>query len=128
MKLEISLNVDQFMFNVASLQWLPFQIFYFCTFHSSGLDPAAPLFEGEAIGARLDKSDATFVDIIHTNTQKVAIVTGIGIKKEIGHLDFYVNGGGSQPGCFDLSDGIHFVLNSFALTIKFKKAEKFGKR
>ena len=71
----------------------------------AGLDTAAPLFEHEDSEVRLDKSDAEFVDGIHTNTQKVAIATGIGMKREVGHIDFYVNGGSRQPGCLDLSDG-----------------------
>lgn len=41
----------------------------------------------------LDDTDAHFVDIIHT---------GAGILGQwgpTGHVDFYVNGGSSQPGC-----------------------------
>ncbi|RNA41178.1 inactive pancreatic lipase-related 1-like, partial [Brachionus plicatilis] len=33
----------------------------------SGLDPAGPLFEGKPVYSRLDKTDAEFVDIIHTD-------------------------------------------------------------
>lgn len=43
---------------------------------------------------KLDASDADFVDVIHTN----AFVQG---KIEAsGDVDFYVNGGISQPGCW----------------------------
>ncbi|KAK0172445.1 hypothetical protein PV328_005761 [Microctonus aethiopoides] len=60
----------------------------------TGLDPAGPAFESiTTISKHLDKEDAIFVDIIHTNTQ------GIGIGGAIGHADFYVNYGESQPGC-----------------------------
>jgi len=41
----------------------------------------------------LDKSDAKFVDVLHTN---------MGLKGKIsplGHLDFYANNGCIQPGC-----------------------------
>lgn len=42
---------------------------------------------------KLDPSDARFVDVLHTN----ALAQG---KVEIcGHVDFYMNGGFSQPGC-----------------------------
>lgn len=34
----------------------------------SGLDPAQPYFQGTPIEVRLDKSDAEFVDIIHTDS------------------------------------------------------------
>ncbi|KAK0162496.1 hypothetical protein PV327_006269 [Microctonus hyperodae] len=57
----------------------------------TGLDPAGPAFD---TSNGLDRTDATFVDIIHTNTIKY------GIKKPIGHVDFYVNYGYRQPGCF----------------------------
>ena len=33
----------------------------------TGLDPASPLFEGYSVRARLDPSDAKFVDVIHSN-------------------------------------------------------------
>ena len=61
----------------------------------SGLDPAMPLFVTVNNDKKLDPSDAEFVDVIHTN----AFVQG---KCEpSGHVDFYMNGGFYQPGCFD---------------------------
>lgn len=63
-----------------------------------GLDPALPGFEIiSPIENRLDKSDAQFVDVIHT-------CGGVlGYFSDIGHVDFYPNGGvPSQPGCFGL--------------------------
>ncbi|XP_065070130.1 pancreatic lipase-related protein 2-like isoform X2 [Rhopilema esculentum] len=77
----------------------------------TALDPAAPLFEHEDIEVRIDKSDAEFVDVIHTNTQKVAVATGIGMATPAGHIDFYVNGGGRQPGCLDLDDGVSKIFS-----------------
>lgn len=35
----------------------------------SGLDPAGPLFDKYHTAARLDASDAIFVDVIHTDTE-----------------------------------------------------------
>lgn len=64
----------------------------------SGLDPAGPLFSGKKIAVRLDKSDAKFVDVIHSNTE-IALGLGLGTAEESGHIDFYANGGQSQPGC-----------------------------
>ncbi|CAF0758384.1 unnamed protein product [Brachionus calyciflorus] len=64
----------------------------------SGLDPAGPFFGGKPSNERLDKSDADFVDNIHTDSW-------YGIQEAIGHQDFYPNGGSSQYGCNPL-DGI----------------------
>lgn len=40
-------------------------------------DPAGPLFEGSHIAARLDESDAKFVDVIHSNGENL-ILGGLG--------------------------------------------------
>ena len=42
----------------------------------TGLDPADPGFSGLPTSARLDASDATFVDVIHTDASKFAVVAG----------------------------------------------------
>lgn len=60
----------------------------------TGLDPAMPGFITADNENKLDKSDAKFVDVIHTN----AFVQGQ--VQESGHVDFYVNGGTIQPGCW----------------------------
>ena len=55
------------------------------------MDPASYLFPLESPEVTLDKSDADFVDIIHTD---IAYIT------PTGHSDFYPNGGvAPQPGC-----------------------------
>ncbi|KAK0167250.1 hypothetical protein PV327_004675 [Microctonus hyperodae] len=59
----------------------------------TGLDPAGPLFRDVHSTKRLDKSDALFVDVIHTSSKSC------GIQKPIGHADFYPNHGITQPGC-----------------------------
>ncbi|CAK1540442.1 unnamed protein product [Leptosia nina] len=66
------------------------------TFRITGLDPARPLFEIPKLPADfvLDKSDATFVDIIHTAAGTY------GYLRSYGHADFYPNKGTEvQPGC-----------------------------
>ncbi|XP_030757053.1 pancreatic lipase-related protein 2-like, partial [Sitophilus oryzae] len=60
------------------------------------LDPAAPLYEWphtESLDEVIDPSDATFVDIIHTNARHLGMVS------PSGHVDYYPNGGENQPGC-----------------------------
>ncbi|KAI4455784.1 lipase [Holotrichia oblita] len=60
----------------------------------TGLDPAGPLFTKWPKSLKLDRSDAEFVDVIHTDA-------GIfGYPRSIGHVDFWPNAGiAPQPGC-----------------------------
>lgn len=61
----------------------------------TGLDPAMPLFITVSKDEKLDAGDAEFVDVFHTN----AFIQG---KVEAsGHIDFYMNGGIDQPGCWE---------------------------
>lgn len=74
-----------------------FNIIYFIFL--TGLDPARPAFE-DCIGPEnhLDRTDAEFVDIIHS------CAGFLGFKNPIGHVDFYPNGGSPpQPGCTEIS-------------------------
>lgn len=62
------------------------------------LDPAGPGYEFQmevhVTGFdRISKTDAKYVQIIHTNAGKLGIVDSVG------HADFYPNGGKHQPGC-----------------------------
>uniref|UniRef100_A0A8C5T263 Triacylglycerol lipase n=1 Tax=Malurus cyaneus samueli TaxID=2593467 RepID=A0A8C5T263_9PASS len=66
----------------------------------TGLDPAGPLFQYTPPMVRLDPSDATFVDIIHTHAGHLFF--DFGILQPCGHLDFYPNGGKKMPGCNQL--------------------------
>lgn len=66
-----------------------------------GLDPAGPLFEFQDPRARLDRSDAKFVDVIHSNGETL-IFGGLGAAQPLGHVDFYPNGGRVQHGCSNL--------------------------
>jgi len=62
--------------------------------HVPGLDPAKPMFSTKRPAERLHRTDAQFVDIVHT-TNLV-----LGQHKPIGIIDFYPNGGNTkQPGC-----------------------------
>ncbi|NXQ23543.1 LIPP lipase, partial [Alaudala cheleensis] len=65
----------------------------------SGLDPAQPYFQDTPIEVRLDKSDAAFVDVIHTDTAPTIPFLGFGMSTPVGHIDFYPNGGVQMPGC-----------------------------
>ncbi|NP_001155771.1 lipase-like [Acyrthosiphon pisum] len=58
---------------------------------ATGLDPALPHFE--LFWNQLDEQSATMVDIIHTNCGV------LGQMMPIGTVDFYANGGITQPGC-----------------------------
>jgi len=57
------------------------------------LDPTQVLFWHEPVYNRLDPGDADFVSVIHTN------VNAQGWNMNLGHADFYPNGGDWQPEC-----------------------------
>ncbi|CAG9825648.1 unnamed protein product, partial [Phaedon cochleariae] len=59
----------------------------------TGLDPALPFFATLKNDWKLDASDASFVDVIHTSAGS------FGKLEATGHVDFYVNGGSLQPFC-----------------------------
>lgn len=85
----------------------------------TGLDPAAPMFEwpDEApIEERLDEDDAVFVDVIHTNIEV------LGVKKPCGYVDYFPNGGKSQPGC-----GSCKLFNCILIFIRIFKANQLIK-
>lgn len=84
----------------------------------SGLDPAGPLFESQAVEARLDATDAQFVDVIHSNGANL-ILGGLGSWQAMGHVDFYPNGGMEQKGCSNLLLGA--VSDISMLWCKFLK-------
>jgi hypothetical protein len=62
----------------------------------AGLDPAYPGFSMDNTDARLDVTDAEFVDIIHTNSA-LLFSGGLSFPTPIGHADFWPNGGSDQP-------------------------------
>lgn len=59
------------------------------------LDAARPGFEHESDEVSIDPTDANFVMAIHTD----AGLIGLGMKKLIGHKDFFPNGGKLMTGC-----------------------------
>lgn len=64
----------------------------------TGLDPAEHQFSDVEPEVRLEKSDAKFVDIVHSDIKPIS-QSGFGMIKPIGHIDFYPNGGLDNPGC-----------------------------
>jgi len=64
----------------------------------TGMDPAGPLFENREWSVGLNPSCADLVDVMHTNGQ-ASLVLNLGTMKQLGHVDFYPNGGGTQPEC-----------------------------
>ncbi|XP_063235531.1 lipase member H-A-like isoform X2 [Bacillus rossius redtenbacheri] len=59
-----------------------------------GLDPAGVFYYSKSKMKKLDRSDATFVQVVHTTANT------IGYNGDLGHADFYFNGGTEpQPGC-----------------------------
>lgn len=64
----------------------------------TGMDPADPAFADSDPLVRLDRNDAKYVDVIHTDTVPLTR-GGLGMSKAIGHVDFYPNGGRDNPGC-----------------------------
>ncbi|XP_050315533.1 phospholipase A1-like [Anthonomus grandis grandis] len=79
------------LFKKATLETLPRII---------ALDPAGPLFTSRPVDKRLNKNDADVVEVIHTDGGT------FGFDDACGTIDFFVNGGSSQPGCkkIDLAD------------------------
>lgn len=99
----------------------------------SALDAAQPEFEGTTPFIRIDPTDAKFVDAIHTDTTRyrwVPIITGLGIRQPVGHIDFYPNGGEYQPGCLtkknvEISEGKNNDSRTLALGCKHKRAYEY---
>lgn len=84
------------------------------------LEPSGPCFRTLDATDRLDKSNADFVQVIHTN------IDTFGMATPMGHVDFYVNGGEFQPSDLDLypctSTCSHFrVLALWLAALKFPR-------
>ncbi|XP_052744588.1 inactive pancreatic lipase-related protein 1 [Bicyclus anynana] len=59
----------------------------------TGLDPAGPCFSRLQPALRLNRTDADYVDIVHTDAG------AYGISEQVGHKDYYPNRGTRQPDC-----------------------------
>jgi len=65
----------------------------------TALDPALPLFGQKEDDERIDPTDATYVDVVHTAGGHM-LDGGLAFIEPRGHLDFYPNRGlPGQPGC-----------------------------
>ncbi|GLH13586.1 Phospholipase A1 [Gryllus bimaculatus] len=58
-----------------------------------------PFFEGHDRLVRLDHGDAAFVEVVHTDAKPTVPLFGMGMVRQHGHVDYYINGGFAQPGC-----------------------------
>lgn len=66
----------------------------------TGLDPAGPSFNTANSRFRLDRSDAMFVDAMHTNAGASIFTEALyGTEIDSGHIDFFANDGKHQPSC-----------------------------
>lgn len=74
----------------------------------TGLDPAGLSFRQADSADRLDKTDADFVDVIHTHGCYTLLKMWddcFGIDENLGDADFWPNGGERQPACEHDGDG-----------------------
>lgn len=80
----------------------------------TGLDPALPGFITMNNDDKLDRTDAKFVDVYHTN----AFVQGK--VENSGHVDFFINGGVIQPGCW--AENRFFACNHHRAPLYFAES------
>lgn len=76
----------------------------------AALDAARPLFEQSQV--YVSRTDAVFVDAIHTSSGWTVLQKSLGMGKPYGHVDFYPNGGRNQPGCGGLLGGYSTSMES----------------
>ncbi|XP_077287428.1 pancreatic triacylglycerol lipase-like [Arctopsyche grandis] len=63
----------------------------------TGLDPSGPCYYKVPASQRLAKTDADFVDVIHTD------LGVFGVSSSVGHVDFFPNSGSNMPGCWGVN-------------------------
>ena len=77
-------------------QLLGVRLLYICSCFT-GLDPAGPCFECQpSVRVGLHAECARLVEVIHTDGD--GTLEEFGTKRPLGHVDFYPNGLGNQPG------------------------------
>lgn len=81
------------------------------------MDAASPLFESYPF--HVSKKDAQYVDAIHTSAGNNLLAGCLGMEKAFGHVNFYPNGGKSQPGCWWF--GKTFRFNSCVPNLSWHK-------
>jgi pimeloyl-ACP methyl ester carboxylesterase len=79
----------------------------------TGLDAASPLFESYP-GSYLSSADAIYVDGIHTSAGSNILLGQLGFTNPFGSIDFYPNGGKSQPRC---STSLSLTCNHYSAVI-----------
>ncbi|KAM7348171.1 phospholipase A1-like isoform 1-T3 [Cochliomyia hominivorax] len=87
--------------------------------HIVGLDAASPFFNYDDPDKRLAKTDAKYVETIHTNGR------GKGFLEPIGTVSFYANWGRFQPGCIKGKDGDCSHTRSISLYAQAIKGYSF---
>ncbi|XP_054165925.1 phospholipase A1-like [Oppia nitens] len=98
-----------------------------CFTRITGLDPAGPCFEKRADTMELRKTDASFVDVIHTDGYDpwldprdwISPVNHYGTLIPLGTIDFYPNYGYDQPGAggFHIAGSHTRVIDLFIWSI-----------
>ncbi|XP_061395386.1 uncharacterized protein LOC133330999 [Musca vetustissima] len=84
------------------------------------LDPALPLFRYETPEERVDRSDAEYVEVLHTS------VGSYGYDRPLGHVDLYINYGTRQPGCY-FKECSHFrAFQIFSQALAKEKLQGIG--
>lgn len=83
----------------------------------TGLDPAAPLIPDD-LTERLDRTDAIYVEVIHTSTN------WLGMEAAVGTASFYINGGRTE---FTIRDplGINAHTEAYIIFARSVRGELF---
>lgn len=75
------------------------------------MDPAGPLWTANP--NRLQSNDGVYVEAIHTDAGALSLIG------PVGDVDFYPNGGSTQPGCFNNTCKHNRAWQLFAATVTY---------